>query len=349
MTFIRPTLSELITRATADFDARMPGADSRVRRSFLDVLARVHSGAAHGLYGYLSWLALQLMPDTAEAEYLDRWSTIWGVARKAAAPAMGTIALTGVNNAVVSAGALLARSDGTRFRTLDAAVIAGGVATVQVEAVDGGAAGVTAPGAQLTFISPVSGVGAIAIATDGLVGGADEESDAQLLARLLTRIRTPPQGGAASDWTSWALEVPGVTRAWTYPNWMGPGTVGLTFVLDGRDDILPTEADLDAVAAYVEPRRPVTATPIVFAPTPQPVTLLIGLTPDEPAVRAAIVAELADLFFREAQPGGTLYLSRIREAISQAAGEFDHVLYSPAANIVAEPGFFPMLEDVLWQ
>ncbi|WP_066544255.1 baseplate J/gp47 family protein [Sphingomonas sp. CCH21-G11] len=87
----------------------------------------------------------------------------------------------------------------------------------------------------------------------------------------------------------------------------------------------------------------------MFAPTPLPVTLLIGLTPDEPEVRAAIVAELADLFFREAQPGGTLYLSRIREAISQAAGEFDHVLYSPAANIVADPGFFPMLDEVLWQ
>lgn len=349
MSFLRPTLSELVAQGATDVDARLPGADSRLRRSVLDVLVRMHAGGMDGLHGALVYLSRQLMPDTAEAEYLDRWATIWGVSRKAAAPATGSLTVTGVVGAIVPAGTELARVDGLRFRTDDRVVLAGTAAAIAVTAASAGAAGVTAAGASLTFTSPVSGVGAAALAAGGLGGGADEESDASLLARLLTRIRTPPNGGAAADWVAWALELPAATRAWAYPAWTGPGTVGVTFVCDGRDDIIPLAPDLAAMAALIEPLRPVAATPVIFAPTRLPVDLLISATPDNPGVRVAIAAEMADLFRREAQPGGTMYLSRLNEAISLAAGEYDHVLRAPAANVVAPPGFMPMLGAVSWQ
>lgn len=349
MTFTRPTITDLIAATSADIDGRLPGADSRLRRSVLNVLARTHAGSLDSLYGALVFLSKQLMPDTAEAEYLDRWSTIWGVARKAASTAAGVVTVAGVVGAIVPAGAELARIDGARFVTTGRTVLAGPSADIEIVASAAGVDGVTSAGAQLTFTSPVSGVAAIATSADGLVGGADEETDAQLLARLLTRIRTPPNGGAANDWTSWALELAGVTRAWSYPGWMGPGTVGVTFVLDGRNDILPTEADLAAMSAHLEPLRPVTATAIVFAPTPLYVDHLIGATPADGAVRDAIIAELDDLYFREATPGGTVYLSRINEAISLAAGEYDHRLYSPAADIVAPAGSIHMRGQVNFQ
>ena len=44
------------------------------------------------------------------------------------------------------------------------------------------------------------------------------------------------------------------------------------------------------------------------------------------------LAELRDLIQREAIPGGTLLISHIREAISVAAGEQEHVLSSPTEN-----------------
>lgn len=349
MTFIRPPLSDLITRTEADIDARLPGADSRLRRSTLAVLARAHGGAIDGLYGALSFYARQLMPDTAEAEYLDRWSSVWGVSRKAAAVASGSVAVTGVVGAIVPAGSELMRVDGALFRTTGQTLIGAAGALLDIEAVSAGAAGVTAKGAQLTFTSPVSGVSAVAVAAAGLGNGADEETDAALLARLLTRIRTPPNGGAASDWVSWALEVPGVTRAWAYSAWMGAGSVGLTFVCDGRANIIPLQADLDAVAAHIEPLRPVTAKPVVFASEPFYLDFLIGLTPDTAATRAAVQAELADLFLREAEPGGTMYVSRLREAVSLAAGEFDHRMHSPAGNVVAPRGSMPMIGEIRWQ
>lgn len=78
MPFQRPTLPQLIERAAADIESRLPGTDPRLRRALLGVLARTHAGAVHGLYGALDWLARQIIPDTAEAEILDRWADWWG-------------------------------------------------------------------------------------------------------------------------------------------------------------------------------------------------------------------------------------------------------------------------------
>jgi uncharacterized phage protein gp47/JayE len=349
MTFIRPTLSALIERSLSDLDLRLPGADSRLRRSALDVLGRTHAGAVHGLYGYLDQIARAILPETAEGADLDLRAATWGITRKGAAPSTGIVTLAGVDGAIVRTGAMLQRVDGARYRTTETVAIAAGAAAVPIEAVEGGAGSVLAAGGRLTFTSPVSGVQAVAIAVAGLAGGADEEDDTALRARLLMRIRTPPRGGARSDWVAWTLEVPGVTRAWAYPGWMGPGTVGVTFVHDGREDIVPTEADLDAVTAHLEPLRPICATPVVFAPKRLAVNFLIRATPDTPVVRQAIVAELDDLFAREAEPGALLYLSRINEAISLAAGEFDHRILSPGGNINPQRGALPVRGMVAWQ
>jgi len=349
MPFARPTLSELIERNKDDLDARLPGADSRLRRSVLGVLATMHAGGLHGLYGLLDHIARQVMPDTAEAEHLQRWATIWGVSRKPATKAAGTVQATGTNGSIIPVGRLLIRGDQVEFITTAEATIAGGVAALEVEAVNAGAAGATAAGSKLQFVSPVAGVNAITtVDGDGLTGGADEESDASLRGRVLARIRRAPSGGSRADYERWALEVPGVTRAWIYPGWGGAGTVGVTFVMDGRADIIPLPADVDAVEAHLEAERPVTAHLTVFAPTPVALNPEIQLTPNTAPVRAAVEAELRDLLLREAEPGGIVLLSRLNEAISIAAGETDHVLITPAANVALAANEIAVLGAITW-
>ena len=39
---------------------------------------------------------------------------------------------------------------------------------------------------------------------------------------MLFKYAQPPQGGAASDYIEWTLEVPGCTRAWIEPQGQGP-------------------------------------------------------------------------------------------------------------------------------
>ncbi|MGE4302434.1 MAG: baseplate J/gp47 family protein [Novosphingobium sp.] len=348
MTFTRPTLSEVITRIRTDIKTRLPGADAALRHSVLDVLARAEGGVAAGLYGYLDWLARQLMPDTAEAAHLARWASIWGIERKAATPARASATATGTNGSTIPAGTEAQRVDGMRYTVLEAVTIAAGTATVSIEAVDAGPDAALSSADELTLSSAIGGINATITVTEASAGGTAEEDDDSLLARLLDRIRTPPQGGSEHDYVAWALAQPGVTRAWAYRNWMGLGTVGLSFVMDDREDILPLEADVAAVQAAIEELRPVTAELYVFAPTASPVDIVLRVAPDTPAVRAAIESELADFFSREGEPGGTIYLSRIGEAISLAEGEFQHTLELPSDDFTAGAGEIPSLGNVVF-
>ncbi|WP_067734501.1 baseplate J/gp47 family protein [Novosphingobium naphthalenivorans] len=346
MTFIRPTLSELIARGRSDIQTRLPGADAALRHSVLDVLARVHGGTASGLYGYLDWLAKQLMPDTAEAEYLARWASIWGIDRKAATAATASAAATGTNGVTIPAGTEAQRVDGSIYTVLAAVTIAGGTATLSLEAADSGPDASLNAGDELTLSSAIAGVNATITVSASTVTGTEEETDASLLARLLDRIRTSPQGGAEHDYVAWALEQPGVTRAWPYRGWMGAGTVGLAFVMDDREDIFPLEADVAAVQAALDELRPVTAELYVFAPTPAPQDIVLRISPDTAEVRAAIEGELADFFSREGEPGGTIWFSRLSEAISLAEGEFQHAIDIPDEDFTANAGEIPTLGSV---
>ncbi|MDD4952837.1 MAG: baseplate J/gp47 family protein, partial [Desulfovibrionaceae bacterium] len=103
--------------------------------------------------------------------------------------------------------------------------ISGGAASAPVDAVEAGTGGNESAGVSLTLTSPVSGVqSTAAVAAGGITGGADQEADEALRARLITRIQQSPHGGAGYDYVAWALEVSGVTRAWCYPEHMGLGT-----------------------------------------------------------------------------------------------------------------------------
>lgn len=349
MPFERPTLADLIAQAQADTEARLPGSDARTRRSNLGVLARVLAGATHGLYGYLDFIARQVFPDTADAEHLDRWAAIWGVTRKAPSFAVGTLNFTGQIGAVIPAGTVLAAGE-LEYETDADVTFSGTSASGSVTALTPGAAGNQAAAATLQFISPVSSVSAGAtVATGGLAGGADAESDSALRARLLDRIRQPPQGGAAHDYEAWALAVPDITRAWVYPEELGPGTVTIRVVVDDAPGgPIPDAPKIAEVQAYIDERRPVTAVPTVVAPVAVALDLSIQLVPGTVAVRDAVEAEIADLIRREAVPGGTILLSHLREAISLAAGETDHVLVSPVANVAHATGQIAVSGTITW-
>lgn len=341
MTFFRPALQDLINRTRDDVVSRLPSPDV-LRHSNAEVYPRVLAGVAHALYGDLEWLSRQLIYDTAESDYLERWGSIWGIARKAATVATGTVALvsnTGSSGVTVPSGTGLVAYDGQLYATTSPVTLVSGFAIANVSAVVAGTQGNRAAGQNFTLQSPVPGVSATAAAS-AMVGGADIETDDSLRSRLLLRISNPPQGGSTKDYEQWALEVAGVTRAWVYPLALGAGTVSVFFMMDGTYmDGIPLAGDVANVDAHIKPLRPVTAAVTVVAPVAVPLNFTIsGLTPNTTDVRAAITASLKDLIQREASPGGTLLISHIREAISTAAGEVDHSLNVPSANVVSTAG-----------
>lgn len=352
MPFSRPSLDGLAEQAVGDIETGLAGSDARTSEGVLSVFAATWAMAGHALYGYLDWIALQVLVDSAEDEMLDRHGGIWGVTRQPGTYAAGTVELSGEPGAPVATDAVLRRADGAEYIP-DAAVTigSGGTASAAVTAAVPGAAGNTAAGISLTFLSPVLGVALTAtVDEDGLADGIDGEDDDSYRARILDRIQQPAHGGNAHDYVAWARAVSGVSRAWCDPLALGPGTVVVRFMMDERYvDGIPREEDVAAVAAHIAPLRPATADVRVHAPAPRPLNLTIsGLQPDDAATRSAIAAELADLVLRESAPGATLRISHIREAISTAAGEVDHTLVAPVANVTHAAGEIAVMGTIVW-
>ena len=79
-----------------------------------------------------------------------------------------------------------------------------------------------------------------------------------------------------------------------------------------------------------------------------PVDFTLRVVPDTAAVRAGVLSSLVDLLRRESEPGGTLLLSHIKEAISRVAGETDHVLSAPVADVVLGTGEFAVMGAITW-
>lgn len=350
MPFNRPTLDLLIARSAASMQSRLPGTDAVLRRNLTSILARMSAGTEHGLYGYLDWLARQLMPDTAEEEHLERWASIWGVSRKRTGHAGGTVTFSGTAGAVLPEGAVYLRSDAVQYKTdAEGLVEENGIGSVAITAVDSGTLPNAPAGTALALASPVDGVHATAVAVDGLTGGTDDETDAELRARLLAVIQRPPMGGTVTDYERWALEVPGVTRAFVSPCEMGRGTVTVRFMMDDTyADGIPKAGDCKAVADYIESLRPVTADVYVAAPIADPLHLRLSVIPNLASVRRAAEENIWAAVKRDAVPGGTVFLSRLHEALSLTRGESDHSIWSPTGNIVAAPGHVVVPGSIEW-
>lgn len=345
MPFARPTLSELQAQAEADLAGRL-GLGALLRRGVLRALARMTAGLVHLLHGHAVWISRQAFPDTADAAELERWAGLFGLARKVAQRAEGLVTFTGTDGVEIPLGTLLKRVDGVEFQTTELGTIASSSSTVAVEAVLAGSSGNSNPGAGTLQLSPsLPGVSlAVEIEAPGLTGGTDVETDEELRDRLVARLRAGSRGGSADDYVTWALEVPGVTRAWALPLVSGPGTVGVTFlVASGSTAPVPDSAQVAEVQAYIDARRPVTAIAEVFAPGLEAIDVELSVEPDTPAVRASVQAALEELFAREGEPGATILLSHIREAVSNAAGEIDSDVTVPAADVPIPSGSVAVL------
>jgi uncharacterized phage protein gp47/JayE len=358
MAFERPTLSTLVTRIKADIKSRTDG-DPFLRRSFEAALSKVLAGATHGLYGYLAWIAKQVIPSTADEEMLLRWGQVFGVERNAASKAERVATFEGTNGTTIPAATTFQLADGTQFVSTADATVSAGTANVSIEAVEAGTDANADTGATISLTGPIAGIDTDGlIAASGQVDGSDQEEIEDYRERVLLRIQTPIRGGGVGDYVQWALEVEGVTRAWEYAHYDGVGTVGVAFVRDDDEDLIPSSGERDEVEAYILTKAPIDLRELVIIPlTSQTVSLTIGLSPNTAAVREAVRASIQDLFQREAEPGEATPLeSRIREAISTTVGEDDNdlvaisSLVTTAAEInVCDVGSESVAGDITFQ
>lgn len=334
--FNRPTLKSLVQTAEAEINALILGADARMRFSVFNVFARVWAALVDGLYSGLVYLSRQLFVSTASRLFLTRIADSYGIYRLPASAAQGCVFVQGAAGSIVPVGTVFQRADGTQYRTTAGVTLPpSGYTDIPCIAETVGVIGNAAPLVQVQSTTAITGVALSQVCAAGIAGGADEESDTALRARVYQRLRNPPGAGTVSDWTRWALSLgASVTRVWVVPTVYGNGSVGVVFAEDGAG-VVPLPSRIAQMQAHLAQFTPVGSQVYVFAPTLVPVNFTIHEIPNgDPAVRLSIINELRDLLYREAAPQNTIPLSHITEAISNAQGERDHNLLMPAAPLV---------------
>jgi uncharacterized phage protein gp47/JayE len=357
MPWSTPTLQQVRMLVRDSVQGTLPGADASIPNSVLRVTSDVQGALCHLTLQYVDWLALQLLPDTAEHEWLDRHGWIWLVnadgttGRKLATLAQGSATFTGTLDAAVPQATNLT-AGGITYETTEQIFIGSVPTAATIRAIDTGSAGNQDVGTVMSVVNAPVGVDSSAIVVS-LTGGTDDETDDELRARVLKRIREPPMGGDKTDYEQWALAVPGVTRAWCSPLEMGMGTVTLRFMMDDlRADNggFPVQIDINAVSAYLNTVRPVAVKDIfIVVPIPQRCDVHINLlNPDTSDVRAAIEVSLENMFFEMQAPGQTIYAAWKSFAIMNTPGVVSFDLTNNSDDIMQSPGNIGVLGDIFY-
>jgi len=318
-------------------------ADQDLARSNTKAFSFVLGMGLHSVLRYLrDFIAPQAIPIKSTGEFLEGWLATYGMARKVASSASGSVTGTGVAATLLTAGTIMQTTDGRQYAVAaDVAVAVGGAVTATVTALVAGGAGNLTGGTSLTLVSAIAGIDAVFTVAmpNGITGGADPETDTQAKYRLQQRLSNEPMGGSPADYARWALQVAGITRAWGVRNPSGATTAGVIIMADGNASPgLPTTGQQQLVVDYIrDPKRGPPDELFVIIPTPVAINVTINVSPDTAAIRAAVVLALQDLFFREAVPGGSIPHSHLKEVISGVIGEYNHTISAPA---LTEGGMF---------
>ncbi|HCD7552970.1 TPA: baseplate J/gp47 family protein [Citrobacter farmeri] len=345
--FYRPPLTDLITQIRNDILSRFQ-QDEILRRTNAEVYSRAVAAAINSLYGYLDYLSRNVLPDLADEAWLYRHGRLKKCPRKEPIASQGFARWDGVSGAAIPAGTELQRDDQVTFISTADALESSGVLRVPIVCTTAGATGNTDDGMSLYLVSPIQNLSSKA-AADSITGGADVEDLEVWRARIIDRWWYIPQSGADADYIAWATSIEGVSRAWVYRNYQGPGTVGIMIATNSYVDPTPSQALIDEVYNYIAPLSPVAGSRLyVFGPTLKRIDFNMSIYPDSAETRSAVISEIGAFLQRDGKPKGILYKSRIDEVISVAAGESHHVLNTPATDIQLGDKELPVANTFTW-
>ncbi|MDG9793725.1 MULTISPECIES: baseplate J/gp47 family protein [Brucella] len=338
----------------------------RSARGMLAMISRAVALEAREIHDHVAWWGRQYFVDTAEDEFVQRHADIWGIVARPATFAVGKVDIEGAAGTPIPADLEIAGSDGTIFKTTETAIIGpNGGAAISVIASVAGPAGNLEAGIRLRTVTAFPEINRIAVAAEGIAGGAEAETPAELADATMAYIRQRPHGGAGFDYPTWLREKFAVRAVKPETDWIGRGSVGVIVAMkDGTSARTPTESEMTEMLSYLGAPgsssgvRPVTAHVVIVPAEMRAIPITVRVRPDKVATRAAVqeayaafIATIGDANDdqNESPIGARIEPSRISEAISAASGEYAHDLISPSAPFTLDRDQYPLPGEITFE
>lgn len=270
-----PTIAETNATIIAQLEAALNQTIPLLPKAFNRVLAKVLAAVFILLWKYGGFIGLQLFVKTATIKEITilgktfrplvEWGRLVGIGDPVAAvPAELRISVTVLNQTgnLASGTQFIAPSNGVTYLALGSVALDAPTVLVNVVAAgdqSGGAGlgviGNLQDGDPISFANPIAKVARSAVVTSTAVTGANEESESAYRQRVEDRFQKRPQGGALVDYESWGLAEAGIIGIFPYTG----ATAGIVEVFveatplsSGNPEGIPTQAQLDAVAAAIQ-------------------------------------------------------------------------------------------------
>jgi hypothetical protein len=193
---------------------------------------------------------LQLFPETASwkpvwalgvrVRPIVKWGTLIGLGE----PDNGTqwkgtmtVASAGQGGSLPAGTQLRSDITGKIYITEEGVPLEAETAAVPIICAESGSVGNLETGDTLSFVNPLGTVEKQAVVLETVSYAEDSETEASYRARVVSRFRSPPMGGALSDYRSWASGVSGVLNTYPYKDPATPS--GVLIYVSGIPSLFP--------------------------------------------------------------------------------------------------------------
>lgn len=227
-------------------------------------------------YAEMALIIEASFPQTSWGDWLTKKAEEHGIIRQEATNSSVILTITGQAGVAVSEGALFSTNDGKNFITVETKKIEStGTVDIKAQSQDVGTS--CNVDAETIIKIPMSIYGVSSVTNKSpAYDGFDEETDEELLERLLFKVRQPATSGNKNHYVIWATNVEGVGGVKVLPLWNGNGTVKV-IITDAKNEIA-SEDLIAKVQNYIDEQRPIGATVTVVSPKPLNIDISLKVT-----------------------------------------------------------------------
>ena len=313
-------MAETITSITERLLAEVPEQYDTTEGTYTYDIEKSVAVEFDNAYDQLETVRKQSHVSTASGTYLEKCVACYGLQRKIATYATGSVTVTGTTGTILPAGSKVAA--GNVMFTINDTVTVGEDGTVSAPVIcdTAGTQGNVLAGYINRFPVTINGLTKVTN-THATTGGSDEETDAELRERYKEYVSRPITSGNKYQYITWAKSVPGVGEAKCIPLWNGPGTVKVVIV-DADNQVAPIEL-IQKVQKFIDDVKPIGATLTVS--TAEEITINISCKVDMSAdVKNEIEKSIAEYLSDVSFTNGYVSYAKIGQAILDVNGVNDY-------------------------